>query len=89
MHSELPLRVLMCTIQALTCASVDAAGKLFPGPHLYAGATMIALWGIAAAMVRFSLHHITIMGDIQSYAFLIAVSCSKSMYSNICTDALS
>lgn len=25
-------------------------GKLFPGPHLYAGATMIALWGIAAAM---------------------------------------
>lgn len=27
------------------------AGKLFPGPHLYAGAGCTALWGLAAAMV--------------------------------------
>ena len=34
--------------------SILAAGKLFPGPHLYTGASMIALWGIAASMVRSS-----------------------------------
>lgn len=27
------------------------AGKLYPGPHLYAGATITALWAIAAALV--------------------------------------
>ena len=27
------------------------AGKLFPGPHLYAGAAIVVLWGLAAAMV--------------------------------------
>ncbi|PNH06608.1 hypothetical protein TSOC_006992 [Tetrabaena socialis] len=26
-------------------------GKLFPGPHLYAGATVVALWAAAAALV--------------------------------------
>ncbi|KAF5826563.1 hypothetical protein DUNSADRAFT_2740 [Dunaliella salina] len=26
-------------------------GKLFPGPHLYAGATIVSLWAIAAALV--------------------------------------
>eukprot|EP00199_Chlamydomonas_sp_CCMP681_P005794 CAMPEP_0119107298 /NCGR_PEP_ID=MMETSP1180-20130426/9625_1 /TAXON_ID=3052 ORGANISM="Chlamydomonas cf sp, Strain CCMP681" /NCGR_SAMPLE_ID=MMETSP1180 /ASSEMBLY_ACC=CAM_ASM_000741 /LENGTH=262 /DNA_ID=CAMNT_0007092769 /DNA_START=71 /DNA_END=859 /DNA_ORIENTATION=+ len=25
-------------------------GKLFPGPHLYAGATIVALWALAAAL---------------------------------------
>ena len=28
-----------------------ATGKLFPGPHLYAGATIVCLWAGAAAMV--------------------------------------
>jgi len=27
------------------------AGKLFPGPHLYAGAGCITLWALAAALV--------------------------------------
>lgn len=27
------------------------AGKLFPGPHLYAGASLVVLWSLAAAMV--------------------------------------
>ena len=27
------------------------AAKLFPGPHLYAGAAVVALWGIAASLV--------------------------------------
>ena len=27
------------------------AGKLFPGPHLYAGAAVVALWALAAAFV--------------------------------------
>ena len=27
------------------------AGKLFPGPHLYAGAACVALWALAAALV--------------------------------------
>lgn len=27
------------------------AGKLFPGPHLYAGAGLVVLWALAAAMV--------------------------------------
>ena len=27
------------------------AGKLFPGPHLYAGAAVVSLWALAAAMV--------------------------------------
>jgi hypothetical protein len=26
-------------------------GKLFPGPHLYAGAAIVALWAAAAALV--------------------------------------
>jgi len=26
-------------------------GKLFPGPHLYAGASMTVLWALAAALV--------------------------------------
>ena len=28
-----------------------AAGKLFPGPHLYAGAAITVLWALAAALV--------------------------------------
>lgn len=27
------------------------AGKLFPGPHLYAGAGIVALWAVAASLV--------------------------------------
>ena len=27
------------------------AGKLFPGPHLFAGASIVALWAIAASLV--------------------------------------
>jgi len=27
------------------------AGKLFPGPHLYAGAAITVLWAVAAALV--------------------------------------
>ena len=27
------------------------AGKLFPGPHLYAGAGLVVLWAMAAACV--------------------------------------
>lgn len=27
------------------------AGKLFPGPHLYAGATITVLWALAASLV--------------------------------------
>ena len=27
------------------------AGKLFPGPHLYAGAGLVVLWALAASMV--------------------------------------
>ena len=27
------------------------AGKLFPGPHLYAGAGLVVLWSLAAGMV--------------------------------------
>lgn len=30
---------------------LHAAGKLFPGPHLYAGAGIVALWAVAAALV--------------------------------------
>jgi hypothetical protein len=26
-------------------------GKLFPGPHLFAGASIVCLWAIAAALV--------------------------------------
>ena len=26
-------------------------GKLFPGPHLYAGAGIVVLWALAAALV--------------------------------------
>ena len=26
-------------------------GKLFPGPHLYAGAAIVVLWALAAALV--------------------------------------
>ena len=27
------------------------AGKLFPGPHLYVGASLVSLWALAAACV--------------------------------------
>lgn len=27
------------------------AGKLFPGPHLYAGAAIVVLWATAASLV--------------------------------------
>ena len=29
------------------------AGKLFPGPHLYAGAGVVVLWALAASCVPF------------------------------------
>lgn len=46
------------SVCAPTCA---AAGKLFPGPHLYAGAAITVLWAVAAALVpqmqvQFLLH---------------------------------
>ena len=28
-------------------------GKLFPGPHLYAGAAIVVLWAMAAALVPY------------------------------------
>ncbi len=31
--------------------TVVYAGKLFPGPHLYAGAAITVLWALAASMV--------------------------------------
>lgn len=31
--------------------SAGLAGKLFPGPHLYAGAAIVVLWALAASMV--------------------------------------
>lgn len=42
---------------AVTCAGpifflvLLCAGKLFPGPHLFAGAAIVALWALAAALV--------------------------------------
>jgi hypothetical protein len=30
---------------------LPSAGKLFPGPHLYAGAGIVALWAVAASLV--------------------------------------
>lgn len=30
-----------------------AAGKLFPGPHLYAGAAIVVLWALAASLVPY------------------------------------
>ena len=29
------------------------AGKLFPGPHLYAGAAIVVLWALAASLVPY------------------------------------
>lgn len=40
----------------LTCAIPwlqPPAGKLFPGPHLYAGAAITVLWALAAALVPY------------------------------------
>jgi Protein of unknown function (DUF4079) len=31
------------------------AGKLFPGPHLYAGAGLVVLWALASAMVPYMI----------------------------------
>lgn len=33
------------------CPRLPPAGKLFPGPHLYAGALITVLWALAAALV--------------------------------------
>ena len=33
------------------CVCSGIAGKLFPGPHLYAGAAIVTLWAGAGAMV--------------------------------------
>lgn len=30
-----------------------SAGKLFPGPHLYAGAAIVVLWALAASLVPY------------------------------------
>jgi len=37
------------------CADVGGggAGKLFPGPHLYAGAAIVVLWALAASLVPY------------------------------------
>ena len=35
----------------LTIVITVTAGKLFPGPHLYAGAMITVLWGLSAALV--------------------------------------
>ena len=34
-------------------ALCPAAGKLFPGPHLYAGAAIVVLWALAASLVPY------------------------------------
>ena len=34
-------------------AILAAAGKLFPGPHLYAGAAIVVLWALAASLVPY------------------------------------
>lgn len=33
------------------CLLLPLAGKLFPGPHLFAGAGIVALWALAASLV--------------------------------------
>lgn len=38
---------LLLTASPLACR----AGKLFPGPHLYAGAAITVLWALAASLV--------------------------------------
>jgi len=45
----LGLGVLMAI--AGPCNTFLRTGKLFPGPHLYAGAGMVVLWAMAAALV--------------------------------------
>ncbi len=39
----------VCMFRGLACAG--CAGKLFPGPHLYAGAAIVVLWASASALV--------------------------------------
>ena len=41
----------MCTLLDPARLCYSAAGKLFPGPHLYAGAGIVALWAVAASLV--------------------------------------
>ena len=45
-----------CTVLSCCCPSslplpLAAAGKLFPGPHLFAGAAITVCWALAAALV--------------------------------------
>ena len=37
--------------EALSNALAKRTGKLFPGPHLYAGAAIVVLWAAASALV--------------------------------------
>ena len=48
-YRSLELLFLECRIWALMPFVV--AGKLFPGPHLYAGAAIVVLWATAASLV--------------------------------------
>ena len=44
-------RVLGLSTEPFVDQSCSCAGKLFPGPHLYAGAAVVVLWAVAASMV--------------------------------------
>jgi hypothetical protein len=41
-----------CACCRLHCTAIHA-GKLFPGPHLFAGAGIVVLWALAAALVPY------------------------------------
>lgn len=45
------LRVSHSPIRQGPLNTYARAGKLFPGPHLYAGAGLVVLWSLAAGMV--------------------------------------
>lgn len=45
------MQVANCCACNFTVRAVQTVGKLFPGPHLYAGAAIVTLWGGATAMV--------------------------------------
>lgn len=51
MAETLPTPSTSCARQADEEGYFGAAGKLFPGPHLYAGAAIVTLWAGAGAMV--------------------------------------
>ena len=56
-HSANEVFVVLCCIICRALSSCPhqsyclLAGKLFPGPHLYAGAAIVVLWATAASLV--------------------------------------